>query len=209
MATNNMHMKFTIKISKQTWVTLWKTCRLQTDGQCESSIPPNFVGLGYEDIWFYIYFIPWEWMYNSGTVYTFALLPASVNRQITHSACRTNRWPYISICHLLGRVNNNLHFEANILDWFFCLKMSAFSLKFNWKLFPMVQVATRTTKTPAFWEYPPPPHDYPHYWVILDPMSKKVITCDTPSDANDDLCQIWKECKQNCRGFFSRWKRKN
>ena len=24
----------------------------------------------------------------------------------------------------------------------------------------------------------------------------------TPSDANDDLCQIWKECKQNCRFFF-------
>ena len=30
----------------------------------------------------------------------------------------------------------------------------------------------------------------------------KIITCDTPSDANDDLCQIWKECKQNCRFFF-------
>ena len=27
-------------------------------------------------------------------------------------------------------------------------------------------------------------------------------TYDTPSDANDDLCQIWKECKQNCRFFF-------
>ena len=24
----------------------------------------------------------------------------------------------------------------------------------------------------------------------------------TTSDANDDLCQIWKECKQNCRFFF-------
>ena len=24
---------------------------------------------------------------------------------------------------------------------------------------------------------------------------------DTPSDAKDDLCQIWKECKQNCRFF--------
>ena len=43
--------------------------------------------------------------------------------------------------------------------------------------------------------------------VILDPKSKKVITCDTPTDANDDLCQMWKECKQN--GFFSRWKPKN
>ena len=24
-----------------------------------------------------------------------------------------------------------------------------------------------------FWGYPPPPHDYPHYWVILDPKSKE------------------------------------
>ena len=36
----------------------------------------------------------------------------------------------------------------------------------------------------------------------------KVITCDTPSDANDDLCQIWKECKQNCRFFFQGESRK-
>ena len=26
---------------------------------------------------------------------------------------------------------------------------------------------------PAFWGYPPPPHDYPYHWVILDPKSKK------------------------------------
>ena len=32
---------------------------------------------------------------------------------------------------------------------------------------------TRTTRTPAFWGYPPPPHDYPYHWVILDPKSKK------------------------------------
>ena len=36
---------------------------------------------------------------------------------------------------------------------------------------------------PVFWGYPPLPHDYPHYWVLLDPKSKKVITWDTPSDA--------------------------
>ena len=34
--------------------------------------------------------------------------------------------------------------------------------------------------------YPPPPPPRPN----------------TPSDANDDLCQIWKECKQDCRFFF-------
>ena len=32
---------------------------------------------------------------------------------------------------------------------------------------------TRTTRTPAFWGYPPSPHDYPFYWVILDPKSEE------------------------------------
>ena len=36
----------------------------------------------------------------------------------------------------------------------------------------------------------------------------RVITCDTTSDANDDFCQIWKECKQNCRFFFQGESRK-
>ena len=26
--------------------------------------------------------------------------------------------------------------------------------------------ATRTTRTPAFWGYPPTPHDYPYYWPV-------------------------------------------
>ena len=34
---------------------------------------------------------------------------------------------------------------------------------------------TRTTRTPAFWGYPSPPHDYPHYWFILDPKSNKSL----------------------------------
>ena len=36
------------------------------------------------------------------------------------------------------------------------------------------QIATITTRTPAFWGYPPPPNDYPYHWVILDPKSKEV-----------------------------------
>ena len=32
---------------------------------------------------------------------------------------------------------------------------------------------TRTTRMPAFWGYPPPSHDYPYHWVILDPTSKE------------------------------------
>ena len=34
-------------------------------------------------------------------------------------------------------------------------------------------VKTRTTRTPAFRGYPQPPHDYPYYWVALDPKSKQ------------------------------------
>ena len=36
-----------------------------------------------------------------------------------------------------------------------------------------VQLTTRTIRTPAFWGYPPPPHDYPHYWTMLGPNSKQ------------------------------------
>ena len=32
---------------------------------------------------------------------------------------------------------------------------------------------TRTTRTPAFWGYLSPPHDYLYHWVILDPKSKE------------------------------------
>ena len=34
-------------------------------------------------------------------------------------------------------------------------------------------ICTRTTRTPVFWGYPPPPHDYPYHRVILDPKSKE------------------------------------
>ena len=38
------------------------------------------------------------------------------------------------------------------------------------------QPKTRTTRTPAFWGYPPPPQDYPYHRVILDPKSKVKVT---------------------------------
>ena len=59
MATINMHMKFEIKIPKQTWLMLRKPCHLQTDGQTDGRRdggtdkvnpvypPSNFVGRGY------------------------------------------------------------------------------------------------------------------------------------------------------------------
>ena len=42
-----------------------------------------------------------------------------------------------------------------------------------WNEFENYIITTRTTRTPAFWWYPPLPHNYPYYWVILDPKSKE------------------------------------
>ena len=48
-------------------------------------------------------------------------------------------------------------------------------------------ILTRSTRMPAFWGYPPPPppHDYPLYWVILDPKSKE----DKVKVTNFKICQ--------------------
>ena len=45
--------------------------------------------------------------------------------------------------------------------------------KFNPVRVLLEEDKTRITRTPAFWGYPPPPHDYPYHWVILDPKSKE------------------------------------
>ena len=44
-------------------------------------------------------------------------------------------------------------------DWANC------SLLWNLGYYQLSFGITRTTRTPAFWGYPPPPHDYPHYWI--------------------------------------------
>ena len=43
---------------------------------------------------------------------------------------------------------------AQVMTW--CLMAPGHYLNQCWTS------QTRTTRTPAFWEYPPPPHDYPH-----------------------------------------------
>ena len=52
---------------------------------------------------------------------------------------------------------------------------------------------TRTTRTPAFWGYPPPPHDYPNYWVILDPKSKedKVKVTNLKNSPKFQIFEFW------------------
>ena len=50
------------------------------------------------------------------------------------------------------------------------LNYCVFTLHFHLVIFKML-IQTRTTRMPAFWEYPLPPHDYPYYGFISDPMS--------------------------------------
>ena len=55
------------------------------------------------------------------------------------------------------------------------------------------QLKTRTTRTPAFWWYPLLPHDYPYYWVILDPKSKedKVKNTNFKNSPKFSFFQFW------------------
>ena len=54
---------------------------------------------------------------------------------------------------------------------------------------------TRTTRTPAFWGYPPPSHDYPYHWVILDPKSKedKVKVTNLKKSPKFQIFEFWNE----------------
>ena len=59
--------------------------------------------------------------------------------------------------------------------WFFQMHIRfVFWLKFHWSLFLRAQLTTRTTRTPAFWGYPPPPHDYPP--TLLSHVGSQVKT---------------------------------
>ena len=52
---------------------------------------------------------------------------------------------------------------------------------------------TRTTRTPAFWGYPQPPHDYPCHWVISDPKSKedKVKVTNLKNSPKFQIFELW------------------
>ena len=44
-----------------------------------------------------------------------------------------------------------------------------------------------------FWGYPPPPHDYPYHWVILDPKSKddKVKVTNFKNSPKFQIFEFW------------------
>ena len=100
-------------------------------------------------------------------------------------------WPVL--LHQISHVISTLNFGKKITNYrrwkiyylwiwhlFWCL-WTSFRHKQNWyKTYTIIAVnkntqqeQTRTTRTPAFWGYPPLPHDYPYHWVILDPKSKE------------------------------------
>ena len=59
-------------------------------------------------------------------------------------------------------------------------------------------ISTRTTRTPAFWGYPPPPHDYPYYWPVR--FESQVHTIDQfisdPKSKQGESLKIRKVCEK-------------
>ena len=86
-------------------------------------------------------------------------------------------------------------------DWFLLV-----SIGLDWVFFKKTHVLhslvwhmacclkhTRTTRTPAFWGYPPPPHDYPYHLIILDPKSKedKVKVTNLNNSPKFQILKFW------------------
>ena len=67
----------------------------------------------------------------------------------------------------------SFHSDIQVIDPGWC------ELKFGQVIFKLISIycfmydGTGTTRTPAFWGYPPPTHDYPYHWVLLDPKSEE------------------------------------
>ena len=57
----------------------------------------------------------------------------------------------------------------------------------------LTQTETRTIRTPAFWGYPPPPHDHQYHGVILDPKSKedKVKVTNLKNSPKFQIFEFW------------------
>ena len=77
IATSNMHMKFEIKIAKQSWVTLRKPCRLQTDGQTgrqtdrQASWTPQWIAVSQRLMSIFVY--PMDSWVHTGTLMILSL----------------------------------------------------------------------------------------------------------------------------------------
>ena len=88
------------------------------------------------------------------------------------------KWNQTSDCSVMSIPNFNLTwvFDNGNINWckhgraflvrtgHFCVEQCI--LLSNWVFWCQTSVITRTTRTPAFWGYPPTPHDYPYYWPV-------------------------------------------
>ena len=86
---------------------------------------------------------------------------------VTGLGCNSSQWHHIPL--VVTQIISN---------WAVCSKASSdeenIKTRDNWPFargIHQFSYVTRTTRTPAFWEYPPLPHDYPYYGFISDPMS--------------------------------------
>ena len=114
---------------------------------------------------------------------------------------------YIFIPYLLSvfaTITNNM--ATNLTDIFSLNSEVTWTLKFQGQMINCLYLKnawsdlhetkaewTRTTRTPAFWAYPPPPHDYPYHWDILDPKSKddKVKVTNLKNSPKFQIFEFW------------------
>ena len=102
-----------------------------------------------------------------------------------------NQWSSGDVCHMATNTRGFGQWMPDLLRLAYMQPL------------PLQQNNTRATRTPAFWGYPSPPHDYPYYWPVhirsqVKPRQsykfkefaktskfwilEKVFTCDTPSE---------------------------
>ena len=81
-----------------------------------------------------------------------------------------------------------------MLETYSCLRISAGT--------------TKTTRMPAFWGYPLPPHDHSYYWVILHPKSKedKFKVTSLKNLPKSQILVLWNK-HYTWYTFWSRWLR--
>ena len=81
------------------------------------------------------------------------------------------------------------------LVWYLKSWLDRMNKLHEWSVNTLRPIKTRTTRTPAFWGYPPPPHDYPYHWVILDPKSKedKVKVTNLKNSPKFQIFEFWNE----------------
>ena len=134
--------------------------------------PPNSIGRGQKKEW---NMLLWKMkLYYNMDINKFSLKLGPHTNHIIKS-CTWHTEIYVSIYSVIQYclMKNEFICGYTCIHFYLVILAAGFLLQVSNNCRAMTLNSTRTIRTPAFWGYPPPPHDYPHYWVMLDPKSKQ------------------------------------